>query len=210
MTTKDLFNRKTFALFVIAGLIITIVITAASAPLTTRDTAQSNTIASEINPETGEEKKTTSGLSFADQTVVVDAPSESPTARDFDSERVWSGYDDWEPAVAVDPGSSYVYQMTTRYNDPRVCNSCASPVLVFRRSRDGGATWEPDRLLATTKKSQNDPQIEVAADGTIYVAWLNDYQPGVKFMKSPDHGSTWTTPIAITGKGQPTELLIIC
>ena len=203
MTTKNVSNRKTFALFVIAGLITTIGIAALSAPPATRGVAQSNPIASEINHEIGEEKKTTSGLSLADQTVVVNAPSESPIAKGFDSERVWSGFDDWEPAAAADPGSSYVYQMTTRYNDPRVCNSCASPVLVFRRSRDGGATWEPDRLLATTKKSQNDPQIEVAADGTIYVAWLNDYQPGVKFMKSPDHGDKWTAPMAITGKGQP-------
>ncbi len=201
MVTKHFTHRKTavllsgtrLALIVIVGLFTTFLISRETEP-------DNDAIAFDVHGEGGGEKRAT-GLSFADQTIVVNAPSNSPTTKGFDSERVESGYDDWEPAVATDPNSSYVYQMTTRYNDPRLCSSCTAPVLIFRRSRDGGATWEPDKLLAVTKKSQNDPQIEVAGDGTVYVAWLNDYRPGVKFMKSLDHGDTWTTPIEITGNG---------
>ena len=151
--------------------------------------------------EEGEQKKAWSGISLAERTLVADTPSASSRAAGFDTERVISGYDDWEPTVAVDPNSAYVYQMTTRYNDPRVCPQCASPVMIFRRSKDGGATWEPDHLLATTRRSQNDPQVKVAEDGTVFTAWMNDYVPGIRFMKSLDHGSTWTRPIMVANKG---------
>ncbi len=122
----------------------------------------------------------------------------------FASERLWSTNNDWEPAIAVDPSSSYVYQLTTRYDGPAPCNRCAGPYIIFRRSSDGGATWDLDQFLTPYRKAHNDPQIEVANDGVIYAAWLNDFVPGVKFLKSSDHGSTWSTPIALTTKaGKP-------
>lgn len=122
----------------------------------------------------------------------------------FDQERVWSQYNDWEPAIAADPSSSYVYQLTTRYNGPEPCNRCAGPYIIFRRSSNGGATWEADKFLTPYRKAHNDPEIEVANDGTIYAAWLNDYVPGIKFTKSTNRGETWSTPIAITTKaGKP-------
>jgi hypothetical protein len=136
------------------------------------------------------------------QVALVEAPSASTAAAGFDSERLWSVYNDWEPAIAVDPVSPYVYQLTTRYDGPSPCRRCAGPWIVFRRSSDGGATWEPDQFLTPFRKAHNDPQIEVSNDGTIYAVWLNDYVPGVKFTKSSDHGVTWSTPVAITGKGK--------
>ena len=147
----------------------------------------------------GKDKKASSGLSFEKRTTVEANPSPGKVAG-FDSERVWSGFDDWEPAVAADPNSSYVYQMTTRYNGPKACNGCPFPVIVFRASSNGGATWGPDRFLAITKKKQNDPMVEVASDGTIYAAWLDDFVPGVKFTKSSDRGGSWSTPIAFAGR----------
>src|SRR4029079_12470477 len=71
----------------------------------------------------GKARKEPSGRSFKSRTVVEATPSAGATLG-FDSERVWSGYDDWEPALAVDPNSSYVYQMTTRYNGQKACNGC--------------------------------------------------------------------------------------
>jgi len=131
------------------------------------------------------------------------APLASQAAAGFESERLWSAYDDWEPALAVDPvNPSYVYQLTTRYNGPAPCNRCSGPWIIFRRSEDGGQTWLPDQFLTPARKSHNDPQIEVANDGALYVAWLNDYVPGVKFTKSTDRGNTWAAPIALTGKGR--------
>src|SRR3954447_1347871 len=126
------------------------------------------------------------------------------TATGFDSERLWSTGDDWEPAVAVDPsnGSSWVYQMTTRYGGPKACSSCSNPAIIFRSSSNGGTSWNADTFICACKnvKAQNDPQLAVATDGTLYAAWLNDYQPGVVFSKSTNHGASWSTPVSVTGK----------
>jgi hypothetical protein len=124
------------------------------------------------------------------------------TATGFDSERLWGTGDDWEPAIAVDPSSSYVYQATTRYGGPKACASCSDPAIIVRASSDGGSTWGPDTYICACKnvKAQNDPQLAVASDGTIYAAWLNDYQPGVVFSKSTNHGATWSTPKSVEGK----------
>jgi hypothetical protein len=126
----------------------------------------------------------------------------APTASGFDSERLWGTGDDWEPAVAADPSSSWVYQATTRYGGPKACSSCSDPAIIVRASSDGGATWGADTYICACKnvKAQNDPQLSVANDGTIYAAWLNDYQPGVVFSKSTNHGASWSTPKAVGGK----------
>ena len=147
----------------------------------------------------GEKKKTSTGKSYLYSTRIERVERPSFVAKEFAAERVWSGHDDWEPAIAVDPSSSYVYQMTTRYSGKRPCDNCRLPAIVFRSSSDGGATWGPDRFIALTHLSQNDPQIQVADDGTIYAVFLNDFVPGIKFTKSSDHGMTWTEPLRLTG-----------
>jgi len=59
-------------------------------------------------------KKTTSGALYAEQTLVEATPAPA-AASGWDMERVASVQDDWEPAVAADPGNSnYVYQAITR------------------------------------------------------------------------------------------------
>lgn len=145
----------------------------------------------------GEADKAGSGRSLAGQLTVEGQPAPSGRNAGFDRARLWSEFDDWEPAIAADPSSAYVYQLTTRYDGPPACPDCGLPVIVFRRSADGGATWQPDRPLIATRRTQNDPMIEVAYDGTIFVAWLNGYTPGVRFMKSSDRGDTWTTPVNV-------------
>ncbi|MEW5985936.1 MAG: sialidase family protein, partial [Chloroflexota bacterium] len=121
----------------------------------------------------------------------------------FDRERLWSVYDDWEPAAAADPTAPNVYQMTTRYDGPPPCSNCGLPAIVFRRSSDGGRTWQPDQFILQTRRTQNDPQIEVATDGAIYAAILNEYRPGVLFLKSTDYGQSWSDPIPVTPSGPP-------
>ena len=134
------------------------------------------------------------------QVTIQARPTDSQSNNGFEAERLWGPYNDWEPAIAIDRATGYVYQLTTRYDGPEPCKRCAGPYIIFRRSNDGGATWEADQFLTPFRKSHNDPQIEVAGDGTIYAVWLNDYVPGVKFVKSDDCGMTWTAPITITTK----------
>ncbi len=151
--------------------------------------------------ESGESKKISTGKSFKAETVVAASPSAS-AAPGFDSERVWGGQDDWEPAIAADPSSNYVYQMTTRYSGPSPCNGCPFPVIIFRSSSDNGATWGADKFLINSKKKQNDPMIEVATNGVIYAMWLDEYNPGVKFLKSSNRGVSWSTPVTFSGKSK--------
>ena len=68
-------------------------------------------------------------------------------------------------------------------------------------SGDGGRTWKPDRFLCVcraTADAQYDPQIVADANGTVYAAWLEGFQPGVSISKSTDHGRTWTEPVSMS------------
>jgi hypothetical protein len=107
--------------------------------------------------------------------------------------------DDWEPAVAADPSAPFVYILTTRYGGLKACQNCPDPALILRVSADGGRTFGADSFLCACKGvvAQNDPQIEVAKDGAVYAAWLNDFVPGVVVSKSRDHGRSWTHPITL-------------
>lgn len=138
-----------------------------------------------------------------DMEALAAVPSKSALAPGFDSERVWGTWNDWEPAIAADPVAPYVYQMTTRYNGTAPCKGCRGPWIVFRRSADGGATWGPDKYLTARKGAFNDPEVEVAEDGTIYAAYLDGYNPGVSFIKSTNRGDTWSAPIALTQGASP-------
>jgi hypothetical protein len=132
------------------------------------------------------------------------SPVTAAAAAGWQSESVWSpASNDWEPAIAAAPNSAWVYQATTRYGGPKACQQCPDPAIIVRASSDGGVTFGQDRFICACRnvKAQNDPQLAVATDGTVYAAWLNDYNPGVVVSKSTDRGTTWSTPLSLKGKG---------
>ena len=109
--------------------------------------------------------------------------------------------DDWEPAVAADPGSGYVYLVTTRYGEPKPCQgNCPIPHIAIEISSDNGLTWSEGAPLCACKGSgQFDPIIEVVPDtGHVYALWMNGFN--VVFQKSTDHGATWSAPIPTYGQ----------
>ena len=117
-------------------------------------------------------------------------------------EHVVSGVrDDWEPAVAADPKDPYVYILTTRFGYPKPCSgNCPIPHISLTVSADDGKTWgRPHPLCACKGSWQYDPIIEVAEDtGDVYAVYLNGFN--VVFVKSTDHGKTWSHPVKTYGK----------
>jgi hypothetical protein len=108
--------------------------------------------------------------------------------------------DDWEPAVAADPGSGYVYLLTTRYGESKPCSgNCPIPHVAIEISSDNGLTWSEGAPLCACKGSgQFDPIIEVVPDtGHVYALWMNGFN--VVFQKSTDHGATWSAPVPTYG-----------
>src|SRR3954463_4528482 len=68
--------------------------------------------------------------------------------------------DDWEPAIAADPNSPFVYLLTTRYTGPTACgNKCPLPSMRRKAWGAGGARGGPDRSLspASAVGAQADP-----------------------------------------------------
>jgi len=117
----------------------------------------------------------------------------------------------WEPTVAVDPNHpGRVYQLITGINAPACKGPCPGTTILFRRSTDGGDTYGPQSFVcATACKTigwQYYPQIRVADDtnpscgcGTLYVAFLDQFDPGVQVFTSHDGGDTWSAPVTLNG-----------
>jgi len=144
---------------------------------------------SDVRPH-GDRKERVSGRDFLRQTDVQPRPEISASAPGWDSERAWSGHDDWEPFVAADRSSAFIYQMVTRFN-PAVSG------IFIRRSADGGASWLADQLVAPINVWQADPQVQVSDNGTVFAVWLDGPNWESKLIKSYDHGATWTVPMVI-------------
>ena len=108
--------------------------------------------------------------------------------------------DDWEPAIAADPNSSYVYLLTTRYGTVKPCpGNCPTPWIALTISTDNGATWGPVKPLCACKGGgQFDPIIEVVpTTGEVYSLFMIGFN--VWFQKSADHGATWSAPVKTWG-----------
>jgi BNR/Asp-box repeat len=109
--------------------------------------------------------------------------------------------DDWEPAVAADPSSPFVYLITTRYGESKPCpGNCPIPHIAIEISGDNGQTWTDGSPLCACKGSgQFDPIIEVVPDtGHVYAVWMNGFN--VVFQKSTDHGETWSSQVSTWGQ----------
>lgn len=126
--------------------------------------------------------------------------ADSLPAPGWEAERLWSGAVDWEPVVGADPGSERVYQLAARH-DPPDCPGCPNPVIVLRISADGGRTWGEDRYPFRSGSTQADPRIVVAADGTVFAAFMQDFSPGVVVSRSDDGGASWRDPVPVVAAG---------
>jgi hypothetical protein len=140
----------------------------------------------------------------ADGTLGLIEPITSKPARGWAGEDLWSRHsDDWEPAVAADPSAPNIYMLATRYGGARACGKCPGVSIRLRISKDDGHSWSKAAFLCKCPNASGeyDPQIEVDRNGTVYAAFLRGYRPGVTFIKSSDHGKTWSKPVSFTSFG---------
>ena len=131
-----------------------------------------------------------------------------PTAHAaFVGEQLMSGTADaWEPFVAADANSNYVYAVWFLPHGPVQCSGCPSSGLQFTRSMDGGMTWSTPvycPYCVAGSKGQYDPTIKVVAKpaagttASVYVMWM-DWN-SIAFSKSTDHGQTWAAEKIVSG-----------
>lgn len=118
----------------------------------------------------------------------------------------------WGPEVRLtnDPGSS----MTTLNFAHDVAVGAGDAVHVvwyddrdggaqvyYKRSLDGGATWEPDhRLVADTSATRHNPAVAASGD-TVYASWHEVHANSgyyVAVARSLDGGATWDAPVTTT------------
>ena len=69
----------------------------------------------------------------------------------FSTERLWGPHNDWEPNIAADPSSPWLYQMTTQYGGHRVCRPRMNHCILFRSSPDRGRTWGQAMVMPRTR-----------------------------------------------------------
>jgi hypothetical protein len=134
-------------------------------------------------------------LGEARLTQVVAAP-----AAGWAGESVVGTGNTWEPSVAADPSSPYVYAMYNDFSAPKACNTCPQPPMIVRASANGGATFGPEVGICQCPHVgfQYDPVVAVTSTGTVYAVFMNDYT--IVFAKSTDHGATWSAPLKVSGK----------
>jgi hypothetical protein len=108
----------------------------------------------------------------------------------------------WEPSVAADPSSSYVYVMYNDFTATKACNTCPKPPMIVRASSNGGATFGPEVQVCGSGCAhiawQYDPTLAVTSTGVVYAVWMNEYK--IVFSKSTNHGTTWSAPTQVSGK----------
>ena len=98
--------------------------------------------------------------------------------------------DGWEPAIAADPSSAYVYTAWMQYSGPSI-------YIYYRVSTDGGTTWQPAaRLCSSCGKGEYDVTLFVTSGGTVYGTFMQGNH--IQFTTSSNHGTTWSAPQQIS------------
>jgi len=76
----------------------------------------------------------------------------------------------------------------------------ANTEIFYRRSTDGGTTWEPSQRLTWTSGGSYNPSMAVDLSGNLHLIW-EDSPSGMRdifYRKSTDAGATWTPSQRLT------------
>ncbi len=97
--------------------------------------------------------------------------------------------DGWEPAIAADPSAPYVYAAWMQYSN--------KSTISLRVSSDGGTTWGTAKAIVTSNQGQYDIVLATTSSGALYATYMQGNH--IMFVKSTDHGATFTSPIQVSG-----------
>lgn len=102
--------------------------------------------------------------------------------------------------ITVDPTNDYVYVVWVRFNALLVGE------MVFSRSTNGGLTWSSPKIIsnATTGEFQVQGAYPVVtADGILHITWVDFQTHRVRYVRSTDHGATFSAPVDIGSVSEP-------
>jgi hypothetical protein len=104
----------------------------------------------------------------------------------------WTSGSSYDTAVAID--SSDAIHIAWYGYSPGV------PEIYYKRSPDGGATWNPVKRLTWTSGNSYVPAIATDSSNAIHIVW-EDETPGIAeiyYRQSPDGGSNWNSAKRLT------------
>jgi hypothetical protein len=99
---------------------------------------------------------------------------------------------DGKPNRAKDGKIGTMYACWELDSDPGVLQE-----LVVATSNDGGAHWSPPVAVSTTETRDIGCQISIDKRGTAYVAYFDYGNNEMRYVRSTDHGTTWSVPATI-------------
>lgn len=114
----------------------------------------------------------------------------------------------WSPPQAVALDGLSISGLAARDNTIHLAYT-RSPVnsgVSYSRSTDGGFSWSPPSDISGPLESDHLAHaVRIAVDGRgrVHVVWHENLMPGnwppvaAKYMRSPDGGDTWTSPVAL-------------
>ncbi len=78
--------------------------------------------------------------------------------------------------------------------------------IYYKRSTDGGTSWDPDVRLTNSPSLSVYPSIAIFAD-TVHVVWedTRDGNNEIYYKRSTDGGTSWSTDIRLTNDPNPSE-----
>ena len=99
-------------------------------------------------------------------------------------------YDSYAPVVFA--RGSYVHVIWVDRRD-------GNDEIYYKRSKDNGITWEPDKRLTNNPFTSTNPSLWVS-DTTLYIVWQENRDGNweIYFKKSTDNGTTWGPDIRLT------------
>jgi hypothetical protein len=104
----------------------------------------------------------------------------------------WNSNDSEYPKIAVDSSNSI---HVVWYSDTPV-----NYEIYYKRSTNGGVTWESSKRLTWTSSSSYDPKIAVDSSDNIHVVWYNytSVNSEIYYRRSTNGGVTWESSKRLT------------